>query len=179
MPLAILLSSIVAIAFIGGILFSTDQSREFMEEGTTVNPATRQLDHGNGVIPPEPTGLASATLTTEDKQREDVETALIRTCRTISTLSHSNNCGDWTTSSQMWDFVKVGGLSTGSLDQVFTGASSAVFGCATATRNSFARGLMQKALPSSDITGKGYRYNLNGLDDTFTDPCGYIDIVGK
>ncbi len=106
--------------------------------------------------------------------RETVETALIRTCRAVSTIAHSQNCTNWNKASYIWSFVgNIGG--TGLLDSAANGTTSGTFTCGT--NKEFARGLFQNSLPSSFIVGQGYYYDFTGMDDNNTDPCGYINIV--
>lgn len=174
MPIAISISIMIMISFYGIILFQDQKARELSNETGVYNPTTMMIVSPKGAIPSLDDGLKLATLEAGKKERENIETALIRTCRTVSTLAHFNSCANWNKSTVIWNFV---GTGTGSLDQVFTGPNTATFGCGAI--DSYARGLMQKAIPASVVIGKLYTYDLTTLDDTAADPCGNIDIVGK
>lgn len=179
MPVAIFLGLLIVASFTSVVLFTKKVSGELQAESGTVDPSTGMMTMPRGGVSPVEDGTDKALLENDRKTRENVETALIRTCRTLSTLSHSSNCGDWTSASAIWGFVGAAG-SSGSLDALFlTGATSATFSCAPSTREAYGRFLARSAMPAADVIAGGYKYNLQGLDDTNVDPCGYIDIIGK
>jgi len=110
----------------------------------------------------------------QKKDIETIETALIRSCRSVSTIAHDNGCSGWDKASYVWSFVGTSG-TIGSLDSTSTGTSSLSFSCST--QDDFGRGLFQQSLPSRFVISKGYLYDLTSLDDENSDPCGYINLV--
>ena len=112
------------------------------------------------------------------EEREMIETALIRACRSVSTLAHVNNCIGWDQASTVWLFVGAAG-ATASLDPSWTQATDPLFSCASFNNGEYGRFLLQNALPASAVTAKGYTYDFTAMNDVHVDPCGYADIVGR
>jgi energy-converting hydrogenase Eha subunit H len=152
----------------------------------TTNKKVEQLKKSNGDFDKVTStftsnvGRSTSFLTTEyakrDRQKvvETIETALARTCRTVSTLAHANNCAGWDKASYTWGFAgTIGTIAT--IDTIAAGTTTLVFSCAT--NREFGRGLFQRSLPSSYFLGQGYFYDFTNIDDTNADPCGYINLV--
>jgi len=122
-------------------------------------------------------GLASA----ESAQKlsiEDVETILIRTCRTLHTNALYKSCPNAYRENYIWSFVGLVG-GTGTIDPIWAGSTVATFSaCVDAAP--YARGLIQKAIPQSSVIGTGLKYDFSVmLDEDQSDPCGYTEIVKK
>jgi len=118
--------------------------------------------------------IGDITRDSDKEKREAIETAFIRTCRTISTIAHSNSCADWNKASAIWEFTgSIGGVD--SLDSAMTGSTSSTFTCST--MDDYGRWLIQSGIPSSYIVGEGYLYDFTGMNDDNSDACGYIDII--
>lgn len=112
------------------------------------------------------------------EELEMIESALVRACTSVSTLAHDNGCLGWGAASNVWQFVGTAG-NKASLDPSWTGTTSLTFTCTSFQNGTYGRYLIQNALPSAHVVGKGYQYDFTGMSDTHVDPCGYAYIVGK
>lgn len=180
MALALYMSTLMIAVFSGVLIFKLNWSNELHVDSGDYNGSTvKSRISQKGDTGWDENGYKDQNVTFEISERENLETALIRTCRAVSTLSHSNNCGDWTLSSKMWAFVGTANTK-GSIDSTaYSGSTSPTFSCASPGRENYAKYLLQQSIPASFVVGKGYKYNLLNLNDTNADPCGYADIIGK
>lgn len=143
-----------------------------------IDPATRTFNYHIGEYK-SIGGYEEANASADDTEKEQIETALIRTCRTVSTIAHSNGCSNWRTPSQVWSFVGTAG-TTGLVTNIYSGASSSTLAADCSNMQAYGKFLFAKAMPQSFLTGKNYKYNLSGLNDSYIgDACGYTEIVGK
>jgi hypothetical protein len=108
----------------------------------------------------------------------DIETALIRTCRAVSTKAHSNNCASWNSASAVWSFVGTAG-TVGSLDSVWTNSTSNSLASDCSNIDAYGRYIFTQSVHPEYGQGKGYKYNLQNLDNTHADPCGYDNIITR
>ncbi|MDD4969844.1 MAG: hypothetical protein PHT07_10495 [Paludibacter sp.] len=124
-------------------------------------------------------GYEEANASADDTEKEQIETALIRTCRTVSTIAHSNGCSTWRTPSQVWAFVGTSGTS-GLITNIYSGTTSPTLAADCSNMQAYGKYLFANTIPLSFVTGKNYTYNLSGLNDSYIgDVCGYTEIVGK
>lgn len=116
--------------------------------------------------------ISNYSMSERQMKIQTVETALIRTCRTVSTLAHAKNCLNWNKASLAWSFVgNIGGI--GNFDLLTNGPTTQTFDCKT--MDNFARGLFRKSLPLEYF--KKMAYDFTNFNDNNSDPCGYVDIV--
>lgn len=172
MPLAALLISVLISMMLSVSIIPLKHAKELQRKNGAFDSATGTFSDIRGKTASlSETGFDDLDL----KDRlENIETAMIRTCRAVSTLSHANGCADWNRASNIWSFVGgIGGV--GSLDSVSTGATQAVFSCGNEA--DFGRGLFQQSVPSNYVVGKGYYFDFTDISDNNYDPCGYINIV--
>lgn len=143
-----------------------------------INPISRTFDYRKGEY--KSTGkYEESNSSADDVEQEQIETALIRTCRTVSTIAHSNGCPTWKTASQVWSFVGTAG-NTGLVTNIYSGATSSTLAADCSNMQAYGKYLFTKAMPLSFVAGKNYIYDLRGMNDSYTgDVCGYADIVGK
>ncbi len=172
MPVVILLIAFMTLSTMMVTSLPLKQAKKFERKNGTFDSASNSFSDGRGKTFPffqtdfnPQSGLIDV---------ETIETALIRTCRAVSTIAHDNDCSEWNKASYIWSFAgTIGG--TGSLDSASTDTKKAVFSC---TDNAeFARGLYQDSLPASFVVGQGYFYDFTGMNDENSDPCGYANIV--
>lgn len=174
MPIALFLISLMIATTMMLVSSSALNSKKLMRENGSINSQTGTFVDERGKTFP----FIQTNYNSNDRlnDTESVETALVRTCRSVSTLAKINGCSLWNQASYVWGFAGIY-QGSGSLDGAFTGTTSGVFNCATADR--FGRGLLQNSLPSSFIVGQGFLYDFTGMDNRNVDPCGYLDIVRR
>jgi len=171
-PIALFLSMLVMLTGITASLVFQKEVRKLQRKNGAIDSVSGEFVDTRGK-----NFLYSQVDYTPDEKlinKETVETAMIRTCRAVSTIAHDAGCQDWNKASYIWSYV--GSIQgTGSLDLASSGSTDVLFAC---DKNAeFARGLFQNSLPSSFVVGRGYYYDFTNMDDKNSDPCGYIDIV--
>lgn len=112
---------------------------------------------------------------------ETVEQTLLRTCRTIHTLSLLNKCSAPYRETEIWGFVgspgTIGSLSVGA-NSAWGGNTQLTFDCTLSGQAKYGRGLLQASIPKSEIDKYGYSYDFQTMaTDYYTDPCGYTGII--
>ena len=185
MPLVFLIIFITGSALLTYIHVSSKPAKTLYRKvsgyGSTL-PAGSQLVNKDKYILENP----SNGITEEQTKIErlyTVETAMIRTCKTIATLALDNRCANPERESNIWSFL--GGVgATGDLKDIWDSTSTPVglpvFSCTNMA--SFGRQTLVMSLPreavEDPVTGTHIRYNLQGLSNSdYTDPCGYVDLV--
>lgn len=172
---------IVVIGLLSGAYYAlasayTDQIESMKAEHGDVDPVTKRFIASPGSYA-SIGGYPDASSLNTQKKADEVETALIRTCRTISTQAHANGCANWNASTAMWSFVGVAG-GTGSIDSLW-GASDSTLLADCSNIDRYGKFIFTKSVNRDLGMGKGLRYNLAGVSDANTDPCGYDNIVGR
>lgn len=128
---------------------------------------------GDGVNTSFRGGITSVKMHRVDK--ENVTKVLIRTCEHLYVKAKQNNCLNPRDPATVWGFAGIVN-NQGDLDQAWLGATTNTFTCASI--DDFGRGLIQEAIPSASVIGRGYRYDFTGMNGVGrTDPCGYTEIV--
>lgn len=107
---------------------------------------------------------------------DNVETALVRVCRVINTLSMQNNCANKNSTATTWGFI-VNNYDK-NLADTWNGSTSSTFSCANS--DSYARYLLNRSVPALYVQERGLKYNLYDVSDATGrhDPCGYIEVIG-
>jgi len=172
LPIAVLIISLMISVFMSLTLIPLKQAHKIERANGAYNPATQTLSDRRG----KSASFVGTNYNDRDIRNrvETIETAMIRTCRAVSTLAHANGCSDWNKASKIWNFVGASG-GVGSLDSLANGTTQGVFSCSNMA--SFGRGLFQQSVPSNFVVGQGYYYDFTAMNDKNYDPCGYIDIV--
>jgi len=171
MVYGLFLSALMSLIFISSISMQNQYAEKLKNKNGTFNTSISRFSDNRGLD-----RYSQTDFNQNDKQtdRETIETSLIRTCKAVSTLAHANGCSEWSKASYTWSFVgAIGG--TGSLDSTETGTTVSTFACSDNAE--FGRGLFQNSIPSSYVVGEGFYYDFTDMNDSNTDPCGYLNIV--
>lgn len=172
--------AIIALISFGFYTFQSERGNEMIELNKRhgfLNSSTRTFEYTVGEYESSG-GYEEANSSVDDTERDEIEIALIRTCRSVSTQAHANGCAAWDQASQMWSFVGTAG-TTGPLTNLYVGPTSNTLLSDCSNIREYGRYIFAKAVPSSVMSGKGYTFNLSGLDDNHADACAYDEIVGK
>lgn len=172
--------AVIALISFGFYTFQSEKGSEMIELNKRhgfIDSSTRTFDYRVGEYE-SIGGYEEANSSVDDTERNEVEIALIRTCRSVSTQAHANGCASWDKASQVWSFVGTAG-TTGALNDVYAGAISSTLLSNCSNMREYGRYVFAQAVPSSLISSKGYTFDLVGLSDTHADACAYDEIVGK
>ena len=173
MPIAVFLISLLFVAYLGILNSLNRDIKDFVRDNGDFNSSSNTFVDRR--VSDSPYLTTKYERDYEEKKIENIETALIRTCRAISTIAHANSCANWNKASYVWQFVgDIGG--SGALSNIYTGSSSSIFDCSSV--DDFGRALFKKTIPFSYISGS-YFYDLSGVSDANTDACGYSGVVRK
>lgn len=110
--------------------------------------------------------------TEEVKRAEQLEQALVETCKTLYFTGRNAGCNPDTNFT--WSFLLENGIE-GSLSGIYDLPTSPVFSCASP--GAYGRFIFTRAIPREEVAG--YNYSLKGLNTVnAVDPCGHAEIVG-
>ena len=107
------------------------------------------------------------------------DTAAIRTCQVLyqdmktKYLAGDNSCSNYNNVTTLWSFLGSPN-TTGTIDSLYAQQQSSTLNCATPEK--YARYLFSKALPQSFTSGKNVTFNLNNLQTSVVEPCGFSEI---
>jgi hypothetical protein len=178
MPIAIFITALILTAFYGLNDAYKQKTASLQTKLGNIDGVSRTFVPLKGNFNSQG-GLDMKSSSEADSERESIEIALLRACRTASTLAHNNGCTIWNQSSVMWSFL--GAINAaGSLDEIYLPLPTATTLAADCSNIAdYEAKLFVDAIPKTFVANKNYKYNLTGLDDTNVDPCGYNDIVTR
>jgi len=109
------------------------------------------------------------------KAKELIQKILIRTCNNIYQKGTWYKCSDAQKAHTVWKFT--GAIGTkGDLDDAWNDSSTtSTFSCGK--EKEYGRYIVQNALDKHIVHDGNWSYNLEGVDDNSSYPCGYSEIV--